>query len=315
MTSSRFEANVALQPGLIREVLAAPLPDWMPALRGRPFWFVGVGTSHHAAEIAKYLWRRLVSPRAQSCHSFEFARRTPRLEEGSVAVLLSHRGTKSFTVESAAAAKAGGAVTVALTGRGSPWKENLDHRLEASDMEDSGVFSKSMTATLAWIARWTGDAGLLKGLDAACGFLGSGPAFPALEAGTDLILLGDLEREWVAREAALKLQEAAYLRARPFGLEEFLHGPRVSAGPGSLAVAFSSPEPRWEAVRRYLKEIEVPFVEVPPAAGVAPDAAWLVQLFWAQRLTAHACRSLGLNPDLMRTQDARYKKAREALAL
>lgn len=310
---SRFETNIALQPRLIREILAVALPSWMPSLRDRPFWFVGVGTSHHAAEIAKYLWRRRVSPKAWSCHSFEFVRQTPALEQGSVVVLLSHRGTKSFTVEAAARAKSLGAVTVGLTGRGSPWKENLDYRLETSDMEDTGVFTKSLTGTMAWLCRWIGGEDLLQGLDAACGCLESGPAFPVVSAATDLILLGDQEREWVAREAALKLQEAAYLRARPFGLEEFLHGPRVSAGPGSLAVAFCSSELRWETVRRYLKAIEVPLTEV-PAQG-ASDAAWLAQLFWSQRFTAAACRALGLDADLMRTQDARYKKAREALVL
>jgi len=67
---------------------------------------------------------------------------------------------------------------------------------------------------------------------------------------TDLVLLGDLEREWVGREISLKLQEAAYLRARPFGLEEFLHGPRISVDAKSSVVAFTSNEPRWQTVAR-----------------------------------------------------------------
>ncbi len=306
--ASHFEKNVALQPGLIVDILAAPRPEWMePLKKCRRIYFVGVGTNYHVAQIARALWRRHVCPEAYAAHSFEFARLPQPVGPKDVVVLLSHRGTKSFTVESAAVAHRAGATTVGFTGRGSPWKEHLSHRIETSDNEDSGVFSKSMTTTLAWIASWIDSAALTREILAACRNFESEPAFPAVGAATDIILIGDLEREWVARETALKLQEAAYLRARPFGLEEFLHGPRISAGPGSLVVGFVSREGRWLTVRDYLSTVDVPFIEV--------SGSWLEQLFWGQRFTTHACRALGLNPDLMRTQDARYKRARESLSL
>ena len=120
-----------------------------------------------------------------------------------------------------------------------------------------------------------------------------GPPFPAVRPDTDLVIIGDGLREWVAREAALKLQEAAYVRARAFGLEEFLHGPRISVGRGSVVVGFSSRrQPRWKAARRYLATIETPFTEV-------ASEDWL------------ACRRLGIDPDLLRTDDPRYRRARE----
>ena len=312
MTTSRYEKNIALQPRLIGEILSCPRPVWMDELKGRRVFFVGVGTSHHLAEIATLLWRRHVSSRASAVHSFEFVKVPQAVETGDVVVVLSHRGTKSYTVQSAALAAKAGAVTGGITGKGSPGRAGLTHRLESCELEDTGAFTKSMTSTLAWIVRWIDAPTLKQGLLDACAALESGPAFPPITAEADVILLGDLERQWLAREVSLKLQEAAYLKARPFGLEEFLHGPRLSADAKSLVIAFSTPcEPRWTAVREYLKDIEVPLFEV-SAEG---EGGWLRQLFWGQRLTAAWCRELGIDPDALRTGDPRYKRAREALSL
>lgn len=304
---SRYEKNIALQPELIRAILKAGRPAWMEELRERTIYFVGVGTSFHLAQISKMLWRRHVGLRAHAVHSYDFARLPQPAAKGDAVCLFSHRGTKSYTVESTATAKKLGVVTVGITGVGSPWKEGLDHRIEACELEDTGAFTKSMTSTLAWIVRWINAPELTEEVLAACENLKGGPKFPSVSAGTDVVLLGELEREWVAREISLKLQEAAYLRARPFGLEEFLHGPRISVDAKSVVAAFSSDEPRWQTVRDYLKTIEVPLVEV--------RGSWLEQLFWGQRFTANVCFDLNVDPDALRTTDPRYKKAREKLSL
>lgn len=310
-TPSRYEVNVLSQPRLIEDILSAPEPAWMARLRRSPIHFVGVGTSRHAAEIARALWKRLVSPQAEALHSFDFARLPQSVGRGDVVVLLSHRGGEgSFTVEAARKAAEAGAVTVAITGRGAVWRDELDHRLDCCELEDTGAFTKSFTTTMAWICKWIGDPALLEGVRRAGRQLSTaGPAFPKLAKDADVVLLGDLEREWAAREAALKLQEAAYLRARPFGLEEFLHGPRLSVGRGSTAIGFTGPgEPRWKEARRYLKTIGVPLVEV-DGLSLPPDAAWLGQVYWGQRLTLDACRRLGIHADEGRLADPRYKKA------
>lgn len=313
--ASRYERNILLQPGLIREVMRAPRPPWMDGLKGRRTFFVGIGSSYHAAQIAQRLWRSYVSPRAWAVNSFDFARAEQPVGRGDLAVLISHRGTKSFTVACAGAARRAGAVTVALTGRESPWRLDLAHRLETCEMEDTGVFTKSLTCTLAWIARWIASPALSRGLGRACSRLGRGPGFPRVGADADLVLLGDLEREWVARETALKVQESSYVPARAFGLEEFLHGPRISVGRRSRVVGFSDRrEPRWEAARDYLKKVGVPFTEV-DQGGLIPEAAWLFQLFWGQSLALSVCRGLGIDPDAMRRQDPRYRRARESLSL
>src|ERR1019366_6437973 len=64
---------------------------------------------------------------------FDFARIPQPAGKGDVVVLLSHRGTKSYTVESADAAHKAGAATVGITSVGGPWKDSLDHKIEACE--------------------------------------------------------------------------------------------------------------------------------------------------------------------------------------
>jgi hypothetical protein len=134
-----------------------------------------------------------------------------------------------------------------------------------------------------------------------------GPDSPPVATGTDLVLLGDGLREWVAAETALKLLETAHLRVRSYGLEEFLHGPHVSVGEGSLVIGFSSlRETRWDDAHRYLDAIGVPFLDV-------PSEDWLAQILWGQRFTLDTCRRLGIDPDSLRSDDPRYVRARREL--
>src|SRR3989338_977218 len=250
---SRYEKNIRLQPELIRQIMAAPLPSWMEELKKKRFFFVGVGSSFHAAQIASILWRRHVSPQAWAEHSFDFVSLPQPIASGDVAVLLSHRGGRSYTVQAASVARRAKAVPVAMTGHGAIWGDSIAHRLETCEAEDSGVYTKSVISSLVWIARWIGEAGMIEGLRRACISLEAGPRFPSVAFGADLVFLGDLEREWVARETSLKVLEAAYYPARAFGLEEFLHGPHVSVGPKTMVVAFSGLDPRWKALRDYLQ--------------------------------------------------------------
>jgi fructoselysine-6-P-deglycase FrlB-like protein len=297
---SRYEANVFAQPGLVRAALSSPAPSWFKPPKGRKVFLVGVGTNHHAARLAAWLWSR-VGLDARAAHAYDFVVRPYRLGRGDLAVFLSHRGSKSYTVAAEAMARRAGAETVVVTCAGSPWKS--PRRIETGPMENTGAFTQSFTTTMAWLLRWPGKPALLAPFKKMERSLRWGPPFPRIRPETDLVLLGDGPREWVAREIALKLQEAAYVRARPFGLEEFLHGPRVSVGEGSVVVGFSSrKEKRWNAVRRYLKTIEVPFVE-------AASEDWLAQILWGQRFTLECCRRLEIDPDLLRADDPRYRRA------
>jgi len=299
---SRFEANVFAQPELVAGALRAPMPAWMKPPKGRKIFFVGVGTNHHAARIAAWLWSG-AGLDARAVHAHDFVSRPYKLSKGDLGIFLSHRGgTKSYTVRAEALARRAGAETVAVCAAGAAWK-GPKRRLETCSLEDTGAFTKSFTTTMAWLLRWAGKPALLAPFTRVASSLNWGPDSPAVAAGTDLVLLGDGLREWVACEVALKLLETAHLRVRAYGLEEFLHGPHISVGPGSLVVGFSTVgERRWDDAHRYLETIGVPFLDV-------ANADWLAQILWGQRFTIDACRRLGIDPDLLRADEPAYKKA------
>ncbi len=305
---SRFEANVFAQPEILAAALRAPKPAWMKAPKGRKIFFVGVGTNHHAAQIAAWLWSGQGYD-ARAVHSYDFVARPYHLGKGDLGIFLSHRGGgKSYTVKAEAMARRAGAETVAVSGAGAIWK-GPTRRLETCALEDTGAFTKSFTTTMLWLLRWADKPVLLKPFPLAGTSLNWGPDSPKIAPDADLILLGAGLREWVAREVALKLLETAHLRVRAYGLEEFLHGPQVSAGPGSLVIGFSTvKESRWDAAHRYLATIGVPFLDV-------PNEDWLAQILWGQRLTIDACHALGIGPDLIRCDEPAYKKALAELSL
>jgi fructoselysine-6-P-deglycase FrlB-like protein len=304
---SRFEAAVFAQPELIAHALRAPAPKWLKPPKGRKIFFVGVGTNHHAARIAAWLWSGAGFD-ARAVHAYDFVSRPYRLSKGDLGVFLSHRGgTKSYTVKAEAMARRAGAETVAVCGADAVWK-GPKLRLETCEIEDTGAFSKSFTTTMAWLLRWSGKPALLMPFARAASSLNWGPDSPKVAADTDLVLLGDGLREWVACETALKLLETAHLRVRAYGLEEFLHGPHISVGKGSLVIGFSTVgEKRWDAAHRYLDEIGVPFLDV-------ANDDWLAQILWGQRFTIDSCRRLGIDPDLLRADEPAYKKALAGLS-
>ena len=97
---------------------------------------------------------------------------------------------------------------------------------------------------------------------------------------------GDLIREAVAHGIALKISETSYLPVRSFGLEEFLHGPRVTLDDKSSLIIFSSKiEPRREALINYAKSIGSDVLDIHEDLFELPiEFRWLAQLLWGQQL-------------------------------
>ncbi|UPT75023.1 MAG: SIS domain-containing protein [Elusimicrobiota bacterium] len=153
---SRFEANVLRQPELLAAALERPAPAWLkPPARSRKVFFCGVGTNHHAAQIAAWLWSSKGFD-ARAVHAHDFVSRPYRLSKGDLGVFLSHRGgSRSYTVRAEALARRAGAETVAVCADGAVWK-GPRRRLDTCSLEDTGAFTKSFTTTMAWLLRWAG---------------------------------------------------------------------------------------------------------------------------------------------------------------
>lgn len=101
---------------------------------------------------------------------------------------------------------------------------------------------------------------------------------------TNLVIVGDLIREVVAHEIALKISETSYLPVRSYGIEEFLHGPRVTLDVDTSLVIFSSlHESRREILIDYARIIDCEILDTNEEIfGLPKEFGWLAQLVWVQ---------------------------------
>lgn len=139
------------------------------------------------------------------------------------------------------------------------------------------------------------------------------PKFPG-----KMVIVGDLIREVVAHEVALKISETCYIPVRSFSLEQFLHGPRVTIDRQSSLVAFTSvTEPRKDSLIKYAESIGTEVIEINENTfnGIPKEFTWLAQLLYGQQLALELSKRLGTDPDTVRSDQYPYKHARDHLTL
>ncbi|MFZ0896930.1 MAG: hypothetical protein WAZ77_20715, partial [Candidatus Nitrosopolaris sp.] len=230
-------------------------------------------------------------------------------------------------IQSLDLAKKSGATTVLVSGLGSP--ENLtsttlpDIRIETCAQENCGAFTISLTSALVRMIQWIGLSNkdilerfrqtidnIVLPMKIEERFL---PKFR-----DNLVIVGDLIREVVAQEVALKISETCYLPVRSFGLEQFLHGPRVTLDKQSSLVAFTSiTEPRKDTLIKYAKTIGAEVIEINEKTfnGVSNEFTWFEQLLYGQQLALELSKRRGTNPDTVRSDQFLYKEAKNLLTL
>ncbi len=237
---SVYERNVLNQHKVWRNLLDTKLPSRLESVLSSPkrLVFVGIGSSYGAAKISEFLWRdyALVDRDKDpiSFQSFDFVK-IPNLylHSEDLVIVFSHRGTKTFSMQALDIAKKKyDATTVLITGIGSPISKPkiVDFRIETCAQETCGAFTISLTSAIVRIIQLIGYSNKVI-LDRfketveniTLPFDVRMPKYYA-----NLVIVGDLIREVVAREVSLKIAETTYLPVRNYGLEEFLHGPRVT---------------------------------------------------------------------------------------
>lgn len=196
------------------------------------------GSSAHAATFAKHLvrtppWCTRRRRCAQRCY-----RVPPWLHlQDQLFVTVSQSGCSDDLIETAAMARAAGAVTAAIVNEvNSPVAKASEFVLPlAAGPELSVAATKSFVASLAALlqltAAWTGDAAMMKAgarlpdrLPEAT-WLDWSEALHPLRQTTSLVAVGRGPTLAIAREAALKLKETCELHAETFNAAEFRHGP------------------------------------------------------------------------------------------
>jgi glucosamine--fructose-6-phosphate aminotransferase (isomerizing) len=196
------------------------------------------GSSDNAATFARYLIERrvrvLTSSIAPSIASVYDA--MPDLA-GTMMLAISQSGRSPDLLAAAEAAKARGALVVALVNEeGSPLAASADFCLPlCAGAERSVAATKSFIATLAAIVSliggWTGDVRFQSAFEALPDLLDRAwaldwsPAVPVLAEATDLYVVGRGPGYAIAQEAALKIKETCGFHAEAFSAAEVRHGP------------------------------------------------------------------------------------------
>jgi glutamine---fructose-6-phosphate transaminase (isomerizing) len=284
VAGEKTRTTVAAQPEWLARVPAAQrLPEGRVAV-------VGCGTSFHAAQTS-----------GSGIDALEFVLAPPEVD---LLVLVSHEGETPLTLE-AAQAFAGPKWLVTAKPQG-PIAALCDEVVIATPaVEESYCHTGSYTCAVATLAALRGeDVSWLPG--AVAEQLGA-ERLPV--SAHERWLFTGAGRDWpTAQEAALKLREGAYLAAEAHLLEELLHGHLAAVD---------------ETVRCFVLEGDG------RAAGRAADAAGalrelgcdvtlvptrhpVVDIVPFQLLTIDLAEARGVDPDFIRWDDPRWKRARDS---
>jgi len=341
---------IRAQPEAIRAVLAAnrdAVGDAAGRLRGLDrLLLAGIGTSWHATLVGELLLATLggLGQKVRAFHSFELTHYWPAAGPATGAILVSHRGTKRYSLEALDRARAAGAVTVAITGKGSGDGIKIaDVVLATVEQEASAAHTVSYTTAMSLLAALAAELGGAGGAEVerlphlVAAMLEQEPAVRTLAARfrdrRRYYFVGGGPNTATAYEAALKMGEANHTTALGFNAEQVLHGPWVAMGAEDLVVLVAPPGPSYErclALARVAQAIGAPVVALveegdreiaPLAAAVLPlprtpepltpiPAVIPLQLF-----TYHLAIERGANPDSFRAEHPPHARARAAYSL
>ena len=214
---------------------------------------VARGSSDHAASFLKYAIELTagipvasVGPSIASIYGAKL-----RLD-GTVCLSISQSGKSPDIVAMSKQAKAGGALTVALTNTpDSPLARASDYPIDILAGPERSVaatksFVNSAVAGLALMAHCTEDDGLLAALGRLpeqlrqavdCDWM---ELAEALDDETSLFILGRGPSYAIASEAALKFKETCGMHAEAYSAAEVMHGPLALVGPGFPVLALAA---------------------------------------------------------------------------
>jgi glucosamine--fructose-6-phosphate aminotransferase (isomerizing) len=283
-------------PGELTRKAIAAQPNWLlqvPTDRRLPdgrVAVVGCGTSFHAAQTS-----------GAGYDALEFVLAPPDVD---VLVLVSHEGTTPLTIEAAEAfAGPKWLVTAKAESRLAALCDEVVIATPA--VEESYCHTASYTAAVATLAALRGED--VSWLPAAVADEIAGERLPVSEH--DRWLLVGAGRDWpTAQEAALKLREGVYLAAEAYQLEELLHG-HLAAVDEDVRCFVLEGEGRSAA---RAAEAVAALMALGCDVTLVPTRHPVVDIVRFQLLTLDLAELRGTEPDLIRWDDPRWKRARDA---
>ena len=284
MAGEKTSVTVAAQPEWLAQVPAAlRLPEGRVAV-------VGCGTSFHAAQTS-----------GNGIDALEFVLNPP---EADVLVLVSHEGETPLTLE---AAQAFAGPKWLVTGKpDGPIAALCDEVIVATPaVEESYCHTGSYTCAVATIAALRGED--VSWLPAAVAERLAGERLPV--SAHERWVFAGAGRDWpTAQEAALKLREGAYLAAEAHLLEELLHGHLAAVNESVRCFVL---EGVGRAAARAADAVGA-LRELGCDVTLVPTRHPVVDIVPFQLLTIDLAVVRGVDPDLIRWDDPRWKRARDS---
>lgn len=316
-----FEREIRQQPVVWRRLAHSNAGLRLAhAVRQSQAVLVGSGSSLHAAELGALALRRR-GLRADALAASE-ARLDHRAYEDATVVAISQSGRSADVLEAVDVLHPRRLIAVTNTVP-SPLAERSEAVIDVGAGPEIAVpASKSVSATVAVLLRAASILGasenrdaaaLIRAADAVDAWFGSGGYLEVVDAATSIahsrsiIFLGSDYGYPIAREAALKMNEASYLHAEGFAAGEFRHGSiaMVDSTYAVVAIADSDAIPAVVRPMQELRDSGARRIAIGcDIDGIAPlgprvdDAfntlAWLVTL---QTLALHVARARGIDSD------------------
>jgi glutamine---fructose-6-phosphate transaminase (isomerizing) len=315
-------ADIAEQPAVLRGLLAnadavAAVAERIGRYAPRCVMFAGRGTSDHAALYGKYLAeiRMRLPAGLASPSSFTVYRARPDLRE-TLFLAVSQSGGSPDLVESVAAARSAGALTVAVT-------NNAESELAGVAGEHVDVRAgteRAVAATKTYTAELLALYLLLGGADAAARAaavpdavertlaLADVPAAATrLATASRLVTTARGYSYATAREAALKLMETSYVSAHAFSGADLLHGPLAMIDERVPVLAITTPGRGATALAPVLRRLDDAGADVLLVGdarglpvvldGVVEELAPVVEIGPLQQLARLLALGRGADPD------------------
>jgi glucosamine--fructose-6-phosphate aminotransferase (isomerizing) len=274
MNGALMAAEIKEQPQILERIVREGWPQIaavahaVRARKPRFVLFVARGTSDHAALYAKYLVETqlalpagLVSPSTMTVYDAH-----PDLRD-VLFIAVSQSGSSPDLREPLVRARAGGAITVAVTNApDSPLAQAAEHHLDVlAGSERAIAATKTYTAELLTllllVEALTGrDGGVTHGLpEQAEAVLAREDEIAQLAVryrfAEQLVTTARGYNYATAREAALKLMETSYLVANAFSAADLLHGPMAMIDRGFPVIMIAPEGPGSMALRPVLERL------------------------------------------------------------
>ena len=238
----------------------------------RNIYIVGIGTSWHAVLVAEHWFRRFAGPKiqVQGWHSFEFCGYPPALGPEDAVIIISHRGTKTYSFLALELAKEKGAYTVAVTSTDpGPRLQVADVSFHTVSPERSSAFTISYTTALTLLALLASELGEILGVDLGVDGEAARMKDRLLDVPGAVADIIDREQD-IARvveqfadrqrfisvgwgpntgnayEVALKIKETSASDCEGLQVEQLLHGPFCSLDDQCLVTLIAPPGPGYE---------------------------------------------------------------------